>query len=549
MLQKVVDERRPHLLAVAMDSRGTTFRHALDARYKATRPAAPAGPVAADGAGRADRPRVGHPRLPARRARGRRPHRRGRRPARSAEGWRVVIVSADKDLMQLVRDDDERVVLWDSMRDRVYGPPEVREKFGVAPSQVRDFLALTGDTCDNVPGVPGVGPEDGGRAARRSSARSTASTRTSTRSRSPSSARASRARGRRARLAEARDARRRRRPSSGDRDKLAMGRGRRGRAAPPLHRARVQPPARSARRARARRSRESAAAGAQLALGARQPAATIAPAWPPACTTASLDEPSLDAIARGRARGGQLGIAPAGDEHRRDARRARRARARDRARARALRAARAPLPRVPGAARVGAVRERPRAAPRRRARHRSRPRLKRDVDRPRARRACRSPGPSSTRMLAAYLLDPEAPNALEELARRELGVALARFDESRPQGARPAGALRRARRRARRDLRRARGRSCLWRCASASSRASTAEGLGRPDARRRAAARARARGDGDARRARRRADAREARQDGRGAAARARGRVQADRGTRLRHCARATSSRRSSSTS
>ena len=71
----------------------------------------------------------------------------------------MVIVSADKDLMQLVRDDDERVVLWDSMRDRVYGPREVREKLGVPPSQVRDFLALTGDTSDNIPGVPGVGPK------------------------------------------------------------------------------------------------------------------------------------------------------------------------------------------------------------------------------------------------------------------------------------------------------------------------------------------------------------------------------------------------------
>src|SRR5260370_17019530 len=73
--------------------------------------------------------------------------------------WRVVIVSADKDLMQLVRDEDDRVVLWDSMRDRVYGPAEVREKLGVAPSRVRDFLALTGDTSDNIPGVPGVGPK------------------------------------------------------------------------------------------------------------------------------------------------------------------------------------------------------------------------------------------------------------------------------------------------------------------------------------------------------------------------------------------------------
>jgi DNA polymerase I len=45
------------------------------------------------------------------------------------------------------------------MRDRVFGPAEVREKFGVRPGQVRDFLALTGDTSDNVPGVPGVGPK------------------------------------------------------------------------------------------------------------------------------------------------------------------------------------------------------------------------------------------------------------------------------------------------------------------------------------------------------------------------------------------------------
>ena len=57
--------------------------------------------------------------------------------------------------------DDEKhdVVLWDSMRDRVYGPAEVTEKLGVRPSRVRDYLALTGDTSDNVPGVPSVGPK------------------------------------------------------------------------------------------------------------------------------------------------------------------------------------------------------------------------------------------------------------------------------------------------------------------------------------------------------------------------------------------------------
>src|SRR6185436_140660 len=73
------------------------------------------------------------------------------------QGLRVVIASSDKDLMQLV--DDERVMMWDAMRNRVFGTPEVIEKFGVPPSQVRDLLALVGDTSDNVPGVPGIGPK------------------------------------------------------------------------------------------------------------------------------------------------------------------------------------------------------------------------------------------------------------------------------------------------------------------------------------------------------------------------------------------------------
>ena len=70
------------------------------------------------------------------------------------KGLRVVIASSDKDLMQLV---DERVVLWDAMRDKVYGVPEVVDKFGVPPGQVRDLLALVGDASDNVPGVPASG--------------------------------------------------------------------------------------------------------------------------------------------------------------------------------------------------------------------------------------------------------------------------------------------------------------------------------------------------------------------------------------------------------
>ena len=158
MLQKVVNERRPAHLAVAMDCRGPSFRKDLDERYKATRPPAPAD-------------------LSQQMARCEQIVRAYDIPIYQAEkieaddliaavvdkataaGLRVVIVTADKDLMQLVRDDDARVVTWDSMRDKTYGPEEVKAKFGVVPSRLRDLLALTGDTSDNVPGVPSVGPK------------------------------------------------------------------------------------------------------------------------------------------------------------------------------------------------------------------------------------------------------------------------------------------------------------------------------------------------------------------------------------------------------
>lgn len=69
---------------------------------------------------------------------------------------RVVLVTGDKDLMQLVND---RVVLWDTMANKVYGPADVEEKFGVKPLQIRDYLGLVGDSSDNIPGVPSIGPK------------------------------------------------------------------------------------------------------------------------------------------------------------------------------------------------------------------------------------------------------------------------------------------------------------------------------------------------------------------------------------------------------
>ena len=71
-------------------------------------------------------------------------------------GWKVTIVSSDKDLMQLL---DGDIDMLDTMNDRRIGVEQVIEKFGVPPEKVGDVLALMGDAVDNVPGVPGIGPK------------------------------------------------------------------------------------------------------------------------------------------------------------------------------------------------------------------------------------------------------------------------------------------------------------------------------------------------------------------------------------------------------
>jgi DNA polymerase-1 len=155
MLELLVRERRPELLAIAMDSGRDTFRREIFPEYKAHRPPSPpdlssqisrceeivraycaaAYKVAGVEADDIIAALVKHARQ---------------------NGIRVVIVAADKDLMQLAADE---VVLWDTMRNRVIGPPEVEERFGVRVSQLGDLLALMGDTSDNIPGVPHVGPK------------------------------------------------------------------------------------------------------------------------------------------------------------------------------------------------------------------------------------------------------------------------------------------------------------------------------------------------------------------------------------------------------
>ena len=74
--------------------------------------------------------------------------------AQRAHGFRGVIVSADKDLSQLLGEHDEQ---WDYARDQRWSASGVKARHGVHAHQIADYLALTGDAVDNIPGVPGIG--------------------------------------------------------------------------------------------------------------------------------------------------------------------------------------------------------------------------------------------------------------------------------------------------------------------------------------------------------------------------------------------------------
>ena len=70
------------------------------------------------------------------------------------DGYAITIISADKDLAQLIRPGD---IWWDFARDKILHYRDVEKTFGVHPELIADLLALSGDAIDNVPGIPGVG--------------------------------------------------------------------------------------------------------------------------------------------------------------------------------------------------------------------------------------------------------------------------------------------------------------------------------------------------------------------------------------------------------
>ncbi len=155
MLRQIQRTRQPDLIAVVMDAPGPTFRDALYAEYKATRVAMPDElqsqiepllemvralglPMLREPGVEADDV-IGTLALQA-----------------AAAGFDTLIATSDKDMAQLVND---RIHLFDGISNRELDAAGVLAKFGVPPERIIDYLTLVGDTSDNIPGVPSVGPK------------------------------------------------------------------------------------------------------------------------------------------------------------------------------------------------------------------------------------------------------------------------------------------------------------------------------------------------------------------------------------------------------
>src|ERR1700749_1939025 len=153
LLRDMPEDNRPTHLAILFDKSEITFRNKLYPAYKAHRPPAPDDLIPQFGLIR-DAVRAFD--LPCLEQNGFEADDLIAPYARLAteRGATTTIVSSDKDLMQLVTD---QVVMYDTMKDRRIGIPEVIEKFGVPPEKVVEVQALAGDCTDNVPGVPGIG--------------------------------------------------------------------------------------------------------------------------------------------------------------------------------------------------------------------------------------------------------------------------------------------------------------------------------------------------------------------------------------------------------
>lgn len=152
MLLKIIKEHKPDFLAIAFDSKGPTFRSEIYKEYKANRPTMPD----------ALSPQI--------------PYIKkiieaygiailefegfeaddiiGTVAKRFENEVDVIIITGDKDILQLV---DDRIEVYDTMKEKRFGVQDVKDRFGVLPEQVIDVMGLSGDPIDNIPGVPGIG--------------------------------------------------------------------------------------------------------------------------------------------------------------------------------------------------------------------------------------------------------------------------------------------------------------------------------------------------------------------------------------------------------
>ena len=155
MLKKLVDEYQPEHMAVVFDAKGKTFRSDLYKEYKANRPPMPDDlrtqiePIhqIVDALGY---PRIVVPKVEADDVIG------TLAKQAEADGFEVLISTGDKDLAQLVTD---KITLINTMNNFISTPESVMEKFGVPAEKIIDYLALIGDTADNIPGINKVGPK------------------------------------------------------------------------------------------------------------------------------------------------------------------------------------------------------------------------------------------------------------------------------------------------------------------------------------------------------------------------------------------------------
>ena len=155
ILLKLLKEEQPEYAVVFFDVKGPTFRHKMYEEYKANRPPMPEElatqiPDIKEVVAALNIPLVQKPGFEADDLVG--------TYSRLAQeqGFKVVMVTGDKDFIQLISDDCR---LWDPMKDTITDRAQVKADMGIEPEQFVDVLGLAGDTADNIPGVKGVGPK------------------------------------------------------------------------------------------------------------------------------------------------------------------------------------------------------------------------------------------------------------------------------------------------------------------------------------------------------------------------------------------------------